>query len=1135
MKPAIRVLSRLAALGVLACAVLVVKSTAQLMGPASLQVDDVDGRQAVAGEVLVKFTHSLASHERLQFEQQTDADRNDAVGANGVRRIHSKRLNTRALLAFLRAHPDVAYVEPNYIVRADVAPPSDPWFDQLWGLLNVGQTVGTPGTPNADIKATLAWDVSTGSTANVVAVIDSGIDYTHSDLAPNIWSAPAPFSVTIAGKTINCPAGSHGFNAILNNCDPMDDFGHGTHVAGTIGAVGNNDIGVAGVNWTTRMIGVKFLDGTGVGTVANAVNAIEFAIQAAAATGTNVRILSNSWSAGNTVSLRDEIIKANANNMLFVASAGNDSSNNDVTPRYPSSYNVPNVIAVAATDNRDLLAPFSNYGPTSVHLAAPGSNILSTTPGDLYQYLSGTSMAVPHVSGTAALVLSRCPMDTATLKSTLLSTVDAIPVLTGKVLTGGRLNANAAIRSCIPDFTIAASPSAQASSAGSTTNYTITITANGGFSGAVALSVTGLPTGATATFTPASVTGSGTSTMTVNTSPSTPRGTFPLTVTGTSGATVHTTQVTLSTAINTPPVAVADTATTAEDTPATIAVLANDTDADGDLLTVASVGAPAHGTTAINAVNTITYAPAVNNNGADSFTYTISDGPDSFTYKASDGTLNSNVATVTITVTAVNDPPVANAQSVTTNQDTTKAITLTASDVDGDPLTYAVVTAPTHGTLSGTAPNLTYTPAAGYFGPDSFTFKANDGTVDSAAATVSLTVVHVNHAPVAAAQIVTAAEDTAKAVVLTATDADGDPLTYSVVAGPTHGALSGTAPNLTYTPALNYNGPDTFTFNVNDGTVDSTAATVSLTITAVNDAPTANAQSVTTAEDTAKAITLTGTDVDGDTLTYAITTQPAHGTLTGTAPNVTYTPALNYNGPDSFTFTVKDAALTSTAATVSITVTAVNDPPVANAQSVTTAEDTAKAITLTGSDVDGDSLTYAAATQPAHGTLTGTAPNVTYTPALNYNGPDSFTFTVKDATLASTAATVSITVTAVNDPPVANAQSVTTAEDTAKAITLTGSEVDGDSLTYAAATQPAHGTLTGTAPNVTYTPALNYNGPDSFTFTVKDATLASTAATVSITVTAVNDPPVANAQSVTTAEDTAKAITLTGSEVDGDS
>src|SRR5207245_171915 len=154
---------------------------------------------------------------------------------------------------------------------------------------------------------------------------------------------------------------------------------------------------------------------------------------------------------------------------------------------------------------------------------------------------------------------------------------------------------------------------------------------------------------------------------------------------------------------------------------------------------------------------------------------------DSFTFKANDGALDSNVATVAITITPVNDAPVANAQSVSTNQDTAKAITLTATDVDGDPLTYAVVAAPTHGTLSGTAPNVTYTPTAGYFGPDSFTFKANDGALDSNIATVSLTVVHVNHAPVANAQSVTTAEDTAKGIVLTATDVDGDTLTYSIV------------------------------------------------------------------------------------------------------------------------------------------------------------------------------------------------------------------------------------------------------------------------------------------------------------------------------------------------------------------
>src|SRR5207248_2390685 len=354
---------------------------------------------------------------------------------------------------------------------------------------------------------------------------------------------------------------------------------------------------------------------------------------------------------------------------------------------------------------------------------------------------------------------------------------------------------------------------------------------------------------------------------------------------------------------------------------------------------------------------------------------------------------------------------------------------------------YAVVTAPTHGTLSGVAPNLTYTPAAGYNGPDSFTFKANDGTVDSAAATVSVTVVHVNHAPVADAQAATTAEDTAKATVLTATDADGAAQTYAIVAAPAHGALSGTAPTVTYTPAANYNGPDSFTFKANDGTLNSNVATVTLTVTPVNDAPVATAQSVTTNQDTAKAMTLTATDVDGDTLTYAVVTAPTHGTLSGVAPNLTYTPAAGYNGPDSFTFKANDGTVDSAAATVSLTVVHVNHAPVADAQAVTTAEDTAKAIVLTASDIDGDALTFSIVAGPLHGALSGVAPNITYTPAANYNGADSFTFKPNDGTVDSSAATVSLTVTAVNDAPVANAQTVTTAEDTAKAIVLMATDV----------------------------------------------------------------------------------------------
>ncbi len=256
------------------------------------------------------------------------------------------------------------------------------------------------------------------------------------------------------------------------------------------------------------------------------------------------------------------------------------------------------------------------------------------------------------------------------------------------------------------------------------------------------------------------------------------------------------------------------------------------------------------------------------------------------------------------------------------------------------------------------------------------------------------------------------------------------------------------------------------------------------------------------AEDTALAITLTGTDPESDPLTFAVVTQPGNGTLSGVAPNLTYTPNANYNGADSFTFTASDATLTSAAATVSITVTAGNDAPTATPQSVSTTEDTAVAITLTGTDPESDPLTFAVVTQPANGTLSGVAPNLTYTPNANYNGADSFTFTASDASLTSAPATVSITVNPGNDAPTATPQSVSTAEDTAVAITLTGTDPESDPLTFAVVTQPGNGTLSGVAPNLTYTPNANYNGADSFTFTASDATLTSAAATVSITVTA---------------------------------
>lgn len=413
----------------------------------------VDGREAVDGEVLVRFRNANADFEQARAEDEVEADEVEPVGRRGTRRMRARRLGTHEMIARLRANPDVEFVEPNYIIRI-AATPNDPSFGNLWGLFNVGQNFGGVGIAGSDIDATLAWDVSTGARANVVGIVDTGIDYNHPDLAANIWTAPAPFSVTVGGLLINCAAGTHGFNAITNTCNPMDDNNHGTHVAGTIGAVGNNGVGVAGVNWTASMMGLKFLGSSGSGTTANAIKAIEFAVQAKAVLGTgvaNVRVLSNSWGGGGfSQSLLDEINRTNTFDMLFVAAAGNSALNIDAAPEYPASYSAPNIIAVAATDNRDQRASFSNYGAATVHLGAPGVAILSTTITNGYAAFNGTSMATPHVSGAAALLMSTCTFTTASLKAAILAAVDPIPSLTGVTITGGRLNVNNAIRVCPP-------------------------------------------------------------------------------------------------------------------------------------------------------------------------------------------------------------------------------------------------------------------------------------------------------------------------------------------------------------------------------------------------------------------------------------------------------------------------------------------------------------------------------------------------------------------------------------------------------------------------------------------------------------------------------------------------------------
>ncbi|MDH5518160.1 MAG: Ig-like domain-containing protein [Gammaproteobacteria bacterium] len=544
-------------------------------------------------------------------------------------------------------------------------------------------------------------------------------------------------------------------------------------------------------------------------------------------------------------------------------------------------------------------------------------------------------------------------------------------------------------------------------------------------------------------------------------------------------------------------------------------------DADGDVLSYSITSAPVNGALTLVG-NTATYTPNPLYNGADSFSFVVNDG-----------SLSSASASINITVTGVNNQPVANAGSVVLDEDNTASVTLTGSDLDGDVLLYALSTAPSNGSVAITGNVAYYTPNENFNGVDSFSFVSNDGTVNSVAAVVSVTVNAVNDAPVANAGTAIVQEDGAIAITLNASDADADTLTYSIVNNPTRGVLSGTAPNLTYTPNLNENGTDVFTYMVTDGLLNSATVAVDITIVAVNDAPQAANNSLTTNEDTMAAITLSATDADLDALTYLVNTAPLNGSLNIVGDQASYTPNADFNGTDSFKFVANDGTGDSLAATVTITVASINDAPVANAASADVFEDGAVAITLNALDVDGDTLTYSIVNNPARGNLTGTAPNLTYTPNLNANGADIFTYMVTDGALDSSTVAVEITISAVNDLPVASSNAVTTNEDTGTTVTLLATDVDLDNLTYRVGTAPTNGSLNIVGDQATYTPNADFNGADSFSFVANDGSVDSNAATVNVSVTAVNDAPVADTGSYTVDEDGSVAITLTGSDVDG--
>jgi subtilisin family serine protease len=413
----------------------------------------VDEPGSLKTEILVRFKPGTTRQAIEALTQRLNDDVEDRIeSVEGLSVIEDEdNRSTDEVVAQYRMLSEVEYAEANSEIKLDHegagnhVHANDELFYKQWGLFNHGQDGGKSG---ADISAMQAWATTKGSGDVVVAVLDSGVDYTHPDLAKNIWRRPG---IIIAYKDEDLtPDGAiddiNGLNLLEDSGDPMDDNGHGTHCAGIVGAEGGNEIGITGVNWTVRIMPLKFMDAEGIANVRDAIEAVNYVINRKRA-GVNVRVISASWgSMVKSRALEDVIRKAGEEGILIVAAAGNASSDNDLRPHYPASYDLPNVISVAAVDRNDQLTTFSNFGATSVDVAAPGQQIVSTWLEHGFQEKQGTSMATPFVSGVAALILAANPsISVAELRTRLLNSVDPLPSLKGKVATGGRINAAKAL------------------------------------------------------------------------------------------------------------------------------------------------------------------------------------------------------------------------------------------------------------------------------------------------------------------------------------------------------------------------------------------------------------------------------------------------------------------------------------------------------------------------------------------------------------------------------------------------------------------------------------------------------------------------------------------------------------------
>ena len=904
----------------------------------------------VSGQVLVKFKPGAPASAKADAHRRGGGRRLREIAGTGVELVEVPAGSEASAIARYRNNPNVLYSEPNYVrsipapAGAAAAPvvPGDHNFHEQWGLHNSGQGfLCLPwifgdlcfyvGTPDADIDAPEAWATSTGSPNVTVAVIDSGVDYTHPDLAPNY-------------------AGGRDF--FNDDLDPMDDQGHGTHVAGIIAAAMNNPTGdpaspegVVGVAPNARILAYKVCGADG--------SCSDFAIEQAIAQAIadHAKVINMSFGGPDySQSMDDALQAAWAAGLVLVAAAGN---NGTTDLGYPAA--LPNVISVGAFDEDDNRASFSTFG-SWVDIAAPGNVIMSsypmaqcavtTDPGDTgcYTWLSGTSMASPFVAGAAALVWSRGDVTSnQQVVDILLNSADPAGVAPARLdswTAHGGLNVANALAYAVTNIPPVADAGADQHVIDADFDGVELVSLDGGAStdpdGTIVSyewqeGTTVIATGATAA-----------AWLTAGTHPVTLKVTDNVGGSGTDSVTITVTTP------NRPPIASDAGATAVVGTPVPIALGA--TDIETCELTFSVVQAPGSGT--LGAMQDLPCLAGSPNGDTASITYTpASVGTYTFTYKANDGSADSNSGTVTVTV--VNRPPAASDTSVSTVVGTPVAITLGATDVETCELTFSVVQGPGSGGLSDIqnqpcvagSPNsdsarIIYAPgsAAGTF---TFTYRAHDGSADSNIATVTVTVT--NHPPTASDASASTAVGTPVTITLAAADAETCELTFLVVqtAGSgTLGAIQGQAcaagsPNvdtaqITYTPASA--GTYAFTYKANDGIADGNTATVTVTVT--NRPPIASDTSASTVLGTPVTIALDAADAESCELTFAVVQGPASGTLgamqaqpcVAGSPNrdtarITYTPG-SIAGSYTFTYKTNDGSADSNVATVTVTVTA---------------------------------------------------------------------------------------------------------------------------------------------------------------------------------------------------------------------